>query len=208
MSHIDGSSGGSSKSGSPSALKKILPVLALPLILIAGGVVASVFPTATNEGYAPEQPIPFSHKLHAGENKIACNYCHNSVEKSRHATVPALNVCMNCHSVVKGESPHIQKLKAAYAAGTPIEWVRIHDLPDFVYFPHKRHVAKGVSCETCHGDIKTMDRVEQKAPLTMGWCLDCHRGATTPKNVSAQFYPGVKAPHGPVATQQCTACHQ
>lgn len=165
------------------------------------------FPTASNQGYAPEQPIPFSHKLHAGQYKIACQYCHSNVEKSYHATVPAMNVCMNCHSVVKTDSPHIQKLKRHFDEGNPIEWVRVHELPDHARFPHKRHIAAGVSCETCHGDVPTMDRVVQKAPLTMGWCLGCHRGETTPKAVLEKKFPGEKDPHGPVATQACSACH-
>lgn len=177
-------------------------------LLAVGYVVASVFPNASNQGYAPEQPIPFSHKIHAGTHKIACTYCHTGADKSRHATVPAMNVCMNCHTVVKTESPHIQKLHQYYEEGRPIEWVRIHNLPDFAYFSHKRHVAKGVSCETCHGDVKGMDRVSQEAPLTMGWCLDCHRGKTTPKKVLAKVYPNMKKPEGPVASTNCTVCHQ
>src|SRR3954464_7944797 len=95
------------------------------------------FPSASNQGYAPEQPIPFSHKLHAGDNKIPCLYCHSAAEKSRHATIPSLNVCMNCHSVVKVDSPYIQQIRKAYSDGKPIEWVRVHELPDYVYFPHK-----------------------------------------------------------------------
>ena len=187
--------------------KKLGLALALPItVLVLAGLI-SVFPTASNQGYAPAQPIPFSHKIHAGENKIACQYCHSEVEKSRHASVPAMNVCMNCHSVVKTDSPHIQKLTAAFKAGQPIEWIRVHELPDYVYFPHKRHVAKGVSCETCHGDVKTMARIEQHGALTMGWCMECHRGQTTPKSVLAKVYPGQKNPHGPVAPVNCSTCH-
>ncbi len=186
---------------------KLGAALALPLILIVLLGVAYVFPTASNQGYAPEQPIPFSHKLHAGDNKIACQYCHAGVEKSRHATIPSLNVCMNCHSVVKTDSPWIQKVQQAYKDGKPIEWVRVHELPDYVYFPHKRHVKAGVSCETCHGDVKNMSRIEQFSPLTMGWCMECHRGQTTPKSVLRSFYPNEKDPHGPVAPTQCSTCH-
>ena len=186
---------------------KIAVAVAILLLLVVGITLAAVFPSASNQGYFPEQPIPFSHKLHAGTNKIACQYCHVGVEKSRHASIPALNVCMNCHIVVKPTSPYIQRIKKAYDEGKPIEWQRIHELPDFVYFPHKRHVAKGVSCETCHGNIKEMDRVYQAQPLTMGWCIECHRGQTTPKNVLQNVYPGVKNPHGPVAPINCAACH-
>jgi hypothetical protein len=186
---------------------KLVVGLTIPLLVVVGVGAASFFPTASNQGYMPEQPIPFSHKIHAGDNKIACLYCHSGAERSKHATVPAVNVCMNCHSVVKTDSPHIQKLRKHFEEGKPIEWVRIHEVPDFVYFPHKRHVTKGVSCETCHGDVKTMDKVYQAQPLTMGWCIQCHRGETTPKAVLAKFYPDMKKPQGHVATTNCSACH-
>ncbi|MBC7692731.1 MAG: cytochrome c3 family protein [Methylotenera sp.] len=188
--------------------KKIGILVGVVLLLGLGGAVAAVFPSASNEGYSPEQPIPYSHKLHAGTYKIQCQYCHSDVEKSKHANVPSVNVCMNCHSIVKTDSPYIQKIKKAYDENKPIEWVRIHELPDFVYFPHKRHVAKGVACQTCHGPIQEMERVYQYSPLTMGWCLDCHRGKTTPKEVVARVYPGVKDPKGLIAPHQCTTCHQ
>ena len=178
------------------------------LLLVVAGGVASVFPTASNEGYAPAQPIPYSHRLHAGELKIPCLYCHSGAEKSKHASIPALNVCMNCHRVVKTDSPYIKQITQAYVEGKPIEWVRVHELPDYVYFPHKRHVAKGVSCQTCHGQVQEMDRVSQHAPLTMGWCMECHRGQTTPKNVLQKIYPNMKDPHGPVAPVNCSTCHK
>jgi hypothetical protein len=184
----------------------------LVLLLAVVGGVASVFPTASNQGYAPVQPIPYSHRLHAGELKIPCLYCHSGAEKSRHANIPALNVCMNCHRVVKTDSPYIKQITAAYVAGKPIEWVRVHEVADYVYFPHKRHVAAGVSCQTCHGPVQEMDRVYQYSALTMGWCMECHRGQTTPKNVLQKFYPsqsgGPDAPHGPVAPVNCSTCHK
>jgi hypothetical protein len=191
-----------------SGTQKMLGILASvvgAIVVVVG--IARYYPTASNQGYAPEQPIPFSHKLHAGDKKIPCLYCHSGAEKSRHATIPSLNVCMNCHSVVKTDSPYIQKVKAAYDAGQPIEWVRVHELPDYVYFPHKRHVAKGVSCETCHGNVQEMERVEQKGALTMGWCMECHRGQTTPKEVLSKVYPHLKNPQGPVAPVNCNTCH-
>ncbi len=185
--------------------------LGFALFLVAGASViygiVRFYPTASNQGFAPEQPIPFSHKLHAGVNKIQCLYCHSGAEKSRHASIPSSNVCMNCHSVVKVDSPHIQKLRKAYAEGKPIEWIRVHELPDYVYFPHKRHVAKGIACETCHGNVKEMERIEQTSALTMGWCMECHRGQTTPAHVLAQSYPHMKNPHGPVASVNCSTCH-
>ncbi len=185
--------------------------LGVALFLIIGvfSIMGAVrfFPTASNQGYAPEQPLPFSHKLHAGDQKIQCQYCHSDVEKSRHASIPPLNVCMNCHSVVKVDSPYIQKLRKAFSDGKPIEWVRVHELPDYVYFPHKRHVAQGVTCEACHGNVKEMARIEQKSALTMGWCMECHRGETTPPQVLAKIYPHVKNPRGPVASVTCNTCH-
>lgn len=188
--------------------KKIGIALSLVAVFLVLGGVAAVFPSASNQGYAPVQPIPFSHQLHAGTNKIACQYCHTSVEKSRHATVPSVGICMNCHSIVKIDSPYIKQIRAAYAEGKPIEWIRVHELPDHAYFPHKRHVLKGIACETCHGNVKEMTRIYQYAPLTMGWCMECHRGQTTPKNILAKVYPNMKDPHGPVAPINCSTCHK
>ncbi len=144
----------------------------------------------TQKGYKPEQPIKFSHKIHAGDNEIACQYCHNSVEKSRHAGIPTVNVCMNCHKgistgAVTGEK-EIAKIYAAAGfnakKGTydgpqnPIKWIKVHNLPDHVYFNHSQHVVVGKQeCATCHGDLKKMTVAEQKAPLTMKWCIECHR---------------------------------
>ncbi|MBS1637755.1 MAG: c-type cytochrome [Bacteroidetes bacterium] len=145
----------------------------------------------TQKGYHPEQPIKFSHKIHAGDNEIACQYCHNSVEKSRHAGIPTVNVCMNCHKGIQ-EGPTTGKTEIAKihaAAGfdpntgnydvtkqNPIKWVKVYTLPDFVYFSHQQHVVVGKQeCATCHGDVKKMTTVEQKNPLTMKWCIECHR---------------------------------
>ncbi len=145
----------------------------------------------TKTGYKPEQPIKFSHKIHAGENEIACQYCHNTVEKSRHAGIPSVNVCMNCHkgiSKTANEGSEAQIAKIYYAAGfnpktamydmpqNPLKWIKVHNLPDHVYFNHKQHVVVGKQeCATCHGDLKKMTVAEQQAPLTMKWCIECHR---------------------------------
>lgn len=128
-----------------------------------------------NKGYAPDQPIAFEHSLHVGTNKIQCQYCHNQVERSKHSNIPALSTCMNCHIQVATDKPEIQKLREAYEAGTSVQWVRVHMLPDFVHFNHNAHIAKGVNCQTCHGPIETMKKVEQFADLSMGWCINCHR---------------------------------
>jgi len=126
-------------------------------------------------GYQPVQPIPYSHKIHAGQLGLDCRYCHFNVERSKHAGVPGTEVCMNCHTFVKAGSPLIQKVKAAHDQGLPIHWVRVHKLPDFASFDHSAHVNKGVSCVSCHGRVDQMDEVRVEKPLSMGWCLECHR---------------------------------
>ena len=190
--------------------KKLAAIVALVVLALVAVGAVTVFPSASNQGFAPVQPIPFSHHLHAGVNKIPCQYCHAAAERSRHATIPAVAVCMNCHRVVKTDSPWIQKVQAAYKNNTPIEWIRVHELPDYVYFPHKRHIAAGLQCETCHGDVKNMERIHQEGALTMGWCMECHRGQTTPKQILAKFYPNLEpgdtSPH-PVAPTNCSTCH-
>ncbi len=177
-------------------MKSKLPIAILGLILLSGLGYALTFwlNLGNSVGYSPEQPIPFSHKIHAGDNKIPCLYCHVNADKSRHSTVPSVNVCMNCHSVVKadpnpllsdgkpnpGYSPYIDELKKKYAKGESIEWVKVHDQPDFVFFNHKRHVLKGVACDTCHGDVKQMSKIEQVKTLNMGFCVDCHKKNDAP----------------------------
>ncbi|NNF06297.1 MAG: cytochrome c3 family protein [Candidatus Eisenbacteria bacterium] len=154
-----------------------LVLLVVPLILV-GAISAFAFyisPYTTQVGYAPEQPIPYSHKLHAGELGIDCRYCHTGAEQGPHAGVPPTETCMNCHTQVLADSPHIMKLAESYETGKPIEWVQIHRVPDFVYFDHSVHVNQGVGCVDCHGRIDHMEVVAQEEPLSMGWCLDCHR---------------------------------
>ena len=135
---------------------------------------------AVEQNYAPVQPIAFSHKLHAGDNKINCNYCHTGAYKGKQSNIPSLNICMNCHTYIKkgpkfGET-EIKKLTDAYAAGTPIKWVRVHNLPDLAYFNHSQHTeVAGIECQKCHGPIEEMEVVKQYSNLTMGWCINCHR---------------------------------
>lgn len=132
-----------------------------------------------NNNYEPTQPIPYSHALHAGKLGIDCKYCHTTSEVSRHASVPSLNVCMNCHIQVRQfqgkPSANIDKLVDAYSNNTPIAWQKVHLLPDHVKFDHSRHVKAGKTCQQCHGEIQTMDVVKQNADLSMGWCVNCHR---------------------------------
>lgn len=131
-----------------------------------------------NKGYAPEQPIAFSHELHAGQYKMQCLYCHSSAERANHSAVPSLNICMNCHLVVAADKPEIQKLAEAYNSNTPIAWKKVHLLPDHVRFNHKRHVEKygaPQACHTCHGPVESMEVMYQHSSLSMGWCVNCHR---------------------------------
>jgi len=132
-------------------------------------------PTVRDAGYAPEQPVDYSHKLHAGDLGIDCRYCHSTVERAAYAAIPATEVCMNCHENVKGDSPLLEPVRSSYATGEPIPWVKVHVLPDFAYFNHQAHVMAGVSCVSCHGRVDQMIVVKQTEPLSMAWCLDCHR---------------------------------
>jgi hypothetical protein len=155
--------------------KAIIFVLAILGLGIAGIVLAEIYDSSQDKGYAPEQPIPFSHKTHVTDNKMECLYCHFNADKSRHATVPPMSLCMGCHEQVAKDRPVIKRMTEVYEEGKQLEWVKVHNLPEHVYFPHRRHVAAGVSCEECHGDVGSMAKVEQKVEHTMGWCLDCHR---------------------------------
>lgn len=190
-----------------------------------------------NHGYAPEQPIAFSHRLHAGEIGLDCQYCHSGARRSRHAGVPSASVCMNCHGRVtdgfdrmleerdraeaEGRepattvSPELQKLydavgfdpikgQATGAPAGPIEWVKVHNLPDFVWFDHRPHVARGLACESCHGPVGSLDRMSQEAPLTMGWCIDCHR--SQPVEPSLDPLSSDAQPTDHVSTD-CVTCH-
>jgi len=145
------------------------------LVLLYEGV-QSVMAVGLTQGYQPTQPIAFSHKLHAGEHQINCAYCHTSVYKSKSANIPSANICMNCHSQIKTESPEIKKIYRAIERKQPIQWVRIHNIPDLAYFNHSQHTqVAGLQCQTCHGPIQNMEVVYQYSALTMGWCINCHR---------------------------------
>jgi hypothetical protein len=153
----------------------ILAVLAFLGFL--GGVVALLHTSGYNTGQDVfvEQPLQFSHAHHAGGMGIDCRYCHTSVENSAFANIPPTKTCMNCHSQIWNTAPILEPVRASFREDKPLQWTRVHDLPDFVYFNHSIHVAKGVGCATCHGRVDTMPLMYQKAPLTMAWCLDCHR---------------------------------
>ncbi len=157
-----------------------VPVI-LILGLIGGGPVAVGViwyfgsPKFLDVGYRPKQPVPFSHRLHAGELGMDCRYCHSSVEQSYEANIPPTQTCMNCHSMILPESDKLQPIRESFKKGTPIKWVRVHKIAEYSYFDHSVHLRAGVGCASCHGKINKMEIVEQKKPLSMGWCLDCHR---------------------------------
>lgn len=158
----------------------VLPVLSLAVVTLVG--VASIFlvwyyfsPEYTDVGYKPDQPVPFSHRIHAAQLGLDCRYCHNLVEVSPHANVPATETCMNCHGQILTESLNLLPVRESWSTDGPVEWVNVHALPDYAHFSHAVHVTRGVGCETCHGRIDQMEVVRQSEPLSMGWCLDCHR---------------------------------
>jgi hypothetical protein len=157
--------------------------IALAVVFIASGVTLGITyyftPKYYKVGYQPTQPVPFSHKQHVGEVGLDCRYCHSFVEVSSASNVPTNQTCYNCHGPDKGqikkESPKLQLVRDADKSGQPIQWVKVHKVPDFAYFNHSVHLARGVSCQNCHGQINEMPVVFQDQPQSMGWCLDCHR---------------------------------
>jgi hypothetical protein len=151
---------------------------ALALLGVASGVGLAFYltlPRVMDTGYTPTQPVPYSHKLHAGNLGMDCYYCHTTVDKAAHAAVPPAETCMNCHHRVKEKSALLAPVRESYETGKPVPWVNVHVLPDYVYFNHSAHVNAGVSCVSCHGRIDQMVEVKQVQPLNMGWCLECHR---------------------------------
>lgn len=172
-------------------------------------------------GYAPDQPIPFSHQLHAGELGVDCRYCHNFVDQAAHSNIPSTETCMNCHNVIKKDSPHIMKIRESYTEGKPIEWVQIHKLPHYSYFNHSAHLNAGVSCVSCHGRVDQMEVVHQSEPLSMGWCLDCHRAPEKhlrPKHLvtkldwkaenQLELGKMLKDKHNIYPGEDCNTCHR
>jgi hypothetical protein len=140
-------------------------------VMLAYGAV----PETMDMRYMPEQPVPYSHALHVGKLGMDCRYCHNTVDEASHAAIPPTQTCLNCHHAIWNNSEKLTPVYESAATGRPIEWVRVHDLPDYSYFNHAAHVNRGVGCVECHGRVDKMEVVYQAAPLSMGWCLDCHR---------------------------------
>jgi hypothetical protein len=234
--------------GSPFVTLVLLVALAFSLMILVPKFSAYSLP-GNQRGYEPAQPIAFSHRLHAGELQVQCLYCHSAAEKSRHAGIPAANVCMNCHRFVSAPlgairaedelakkekrepqrvlSPEIHKLYEALALSDkmqrdparetkPISWIKVHNLPDFVYFDHRPHVNAGVACQKCHGPVETMERVRQVEDLSMGWCVNCHRrvdkaGLDGKGNFTSAPAPAAQGPAPATrrvyASIDCSTCH-
>lgn len=231
---------------SPMVTYLLLVAVAFIVLISVPGAGTARLPGNQN-GYEPSQPIAFSHRLHAGELNVSCLYCHSGAEKSRHAGVPAANVCMNCHRFVPAAfgairaedelakkesraprrivSPEIRKLYDALALDDEakpaaskqphaLEWVKVHNVPDFVYFDHRPHVTAGMTCQTCHGPVETMERVRQTSDLSMGWCVNCHRDVQRAGlNGSFESLPAPRARGRMPATHKlnpsidCKTCH-
>jgi hypothetical protein len=158
-------------------LKVRLPIIVFVILATFAVTYYATYASRNNIGYQPDQPIAYSHKLHAGTLKIDCKYCHVGADKSRHAVVPTVSVCMGCHAVARRDMPEIQKLADYYEKGIALPWKRVHKTPEFAYFNHSSHVNKGIDCIHCHGDMTTTEKVGQVKSFTMGACLDCHRNA-------------------------------
>lgn len=156
---------------------RVIIAAAVVLICGAGWATSTIFwsPYTTYVNVPFDQPVPFSHKHHVLDDGIDCRYCHTSVENSSFAGIPPTETCMTCHSQLWTETPMLQPVRQSFAAGTPLKWNRVNDLPDFVYFNHSIHVAKGIGCSTCHGRIDQMPLTRRAQTLYMKWCIDCHR---------------------------------
>jgi len=158
---------------------KAIVALVLTATAATGGVWYYCSPSYSRVGYMPTQPVPYSHAIHVGQLGLDCRYCHTFVDRSEHANIPSPSICMNCHSPdlgnIKGDDPLLAPIRDSYASGLPVQWVKIHNTPDYVYFNHSVHVNRGVSCVECHGQINEEDTVYQSKPLGMAFCLDCHR---------------------------------
>lgn len=197
-------------------------------LLAAGGLVTwilfvimrSDYVTAANE-YV-EQPVQFSHAHHVGGVGLDCRYCHTSVESSSFAGIPPVKTCMNCHNQLFSDQAYLEPIRASFRTGQPINWIRIHNLPDYVYFNHSVHVKKGVGCETCHGRVDEMPLMYQKSSLQMEWCLDCHRDPAKnlrpreavftmgyePAEPQSVLGPKLAQEYGVQSLTNCSICHR
>jgi len=213
----------------PKSANKLPLQIVIYLFVLGGlataGVSYYLTPSYTRVGYAPVQPVPFSHAIHAGQLGIDCRYCHVGVDKGPTSTVPSAQTCMNCHNQVKTDSPLLAVVRESYETGKPVPWVKIHQVPDYVYFNHSAHINRGVSCVECHGRVDEMDTVTHSKPLSMSFCLDCHRNPeavvrpldkvtdlawTHPEGQEGQLRDGAKFVHdwNIKPPQSCSGCHR
>ncbi len=202
---------------------------ALVITGLGGGAAAIVAPMiyvrtpwVRHQNEPIDQPVEFDHRHHSQDDGIDCVYCHTSVFRAGTAGIPSTDKCMGCHSQVWSQSVMLEPVRRAYFSGMPIPWNRVHDLPDFVYFNHAIHVNKGVGCSTCHGAVNEMAQVYQVAPLTMGWCLDCHRAPSAhlrplsritdmsfrPEAQDASVRARLASELGVQSLMDCSACHR
>jgi hypothetical protein len=213
----------------PKAANK-LPLQIVIYLFVLGGIASAgatyyMTPSYTRVGYAPVQPVPFSHAIHSGQLAIDCRYCHVGVDKGPASTVPTAQTCMNCHNQIKVDSPLLAVVRESYETGNPVPWVKIHQVPDYVYFNHSVHINRGVSCVECHGRIDEMDTVAHNKSLSMGFCLDCHRNPEAvirpldkvtdlawkhPEGEEGQLRDGAKFVHdwNIRPPQSCSGCHR
>jgi Cytochrome c7 and related cytochrome c len=204
----------------------LLPTISL-IASLGGGVFAVLFiwyyfsPEYTDVGYAPEQPIEYSHRFHVGELGINCQYCHTNVTIAAHSNIPATETCMNCHVQIKKDSEKLLPLRTSFETGESVQWLKVHHLPDYAQFSHAVHTTNGVGCETCHGRVDQMEVVTQVEPLAMGWCIDCHRepekylrpdselttmGYTQPVDFIERNLERIRL-EGIMPPTNCSACH-
>ncbi|MBZ0112288.1 MAG: cytochrome c family protein [Thermoanaerobaculia bacterium] len=200
-----------------------IALAAVGAALVVPGMVWYFFsPEFTDVGYQPKQPVPYSHALHVGELNLDCRYCHANVERSSVASIPPTQTCMNCHTLVGQDRPTLDLVRASAKRGEPLRWVRVHKVPEYAYFPHDSHIAAGVGCSSCHGDVASMEVITLVKSLSMGWCLDCHRDPTQhirpmeevtntrwqPPEDQATVAAALIAERGLAPPEECGACHR
>ena len=207
----------------PKWTNKLPAMAGIAAVVLSSTAVAGIWyyftPKYTRVGYQPKQPVAFSHAIHADQLGMDCRYCHTGVEKSWFSNIPAAETCMRCHGTVLKDSPKLALVRESYTSGKPIPWVWIHKTPDFVYFNHSVHVNRGISCVHCHGQINKMDEVYHAKPLSMAFCLDCHRAPEAnirPNEFVTQLdwknegFDGKRAVHDWKVQpgQSCSTCHR
>jgi hypothetical protein len=210
----------------PEWTNKLPSFVAVGVVILIVAIVGLVWyyfsPWYLNVGYRPIQPVPFSHKLHADDLGMDCRYCHSSVEISPVANVPPTQTCMNCHKIIKADSEKLKKIRESWLENKPMQWIRVHDLPDYDYFDHSIHLNAGVGCISCHGPINKLEVVELEKPLSMSWCLDCHRNPDmrlrpvseitnmywTPPDDQLEFAEKTRMERDINPNTDCSACHR